>query len=308
MRGGGDPLASSISHPSPRRRPFAPPDRTDRAHTFPRHLLPARPILRVVARVVIAHRIASRRPSSRAPPKDPPPPPRVGAPADAGRFRRCGGTYPDVFAGAGAPPPLVAFASRVARPGAGARADAFAAPAAPAAPPPPVAGVVAVVVVVVALAGGGRSALSGGRSVESAQSLIVRRRVSRVVVVVVDRRSSRARVGRSTGPSSARRGGFFHLQGERAGASFRSTDRPSRSIAVPFLSTGESIDRSIDGVVDRWVDGCVPPSHVWVTIGEYGPERTSMWCVGVCTPRAPRVMFGRSPWRFKRWKGAWMNE
>ena len=260
MRGGGDPLASSISHPSPRRRPFAPPDRTDRAHTFPRHLLPARPILRVVARVVIAHRIASRRPSSRAPPKDPPPPPRVGAPADAGRFRRCGGTYPDVFAGAGAPPPLVAFASRVARPGAGARADAFAAPAAPAAPPPPVAGVVAVVVVVVALAGGGRSALSGGRSVESAQSLIVRRRVSRVVVVVVDRRSSRARVGRSTGPSSVVRAAVFSISrvSERARRFGRPTDPLDRSPFLSFRRANRSIDRSMGSSIDGSM-GVYPP-------------------------------------------------
>jgi len=91
-------------------------------------------------------------------------------------LRRCGGTYPDVFAGAGA----FVVVARVAPPVALALAPpvALALAPIPALAPPP-------------LGGGGRSALSGGRSVESAQSLIdsfvhafVRTFVDRSVVVV----------------------------------------------------------------------------------------------------------------------------
>ena len=110
-----------------------------------------------------------------APPNDPPPP-LEGAFPPAGRLRRCGGTYPDVFAGAGA----FVVVARVAPPVALALAPpvALALAPIPALAPPP-------------LGGGGRSALSGGRSVESAQSLIdsfargfVRTSVDRSVVVV----------------------------------------------------------------------------------------------------------------------------
>lgn len=127
-----------------------------------------------------------------APPNDPPPP-LDGAFPPAGRLRRCGGTYPDVAAGAGA----VVVVARVAPPVALAPAPPVAlAPApAPALAPPP-------------LGGGGRSALSGGRSVESAQSLIdsfarafVRTLVDRSVVDVC-RRSRR--VAPSSSPSRAR--------------------------------------------------------------------------------------------------------
>ena len=121
-------------------------------------------------RIRDASRPSSRRTSERSPP------PLEGAFPPAGRLRRCGGTYPDVFAGAGA----FVVVARVAPPVALALAPpvALALAPAPALAPPP-------------LGGGGRSALSGGRSVESAQSLIdsfargfVRPFVDRSVVVV----------------------------------------------------------------------------------------------------------------------------
>ena len=169
-----------------------------------------------------------------APPNDPPPP-LEGAFPPAGRLRRCGGTYPDVFAGAGA----FVVVARVAPPVALALAPA------PALAPPP-------------LGGGGRSALSGGRSVESAQSLIdsfarafVRTLVDRSVVDVC-RRSRR--VAPSSSPSRARDlrpdacipcGRFDRFDRFESIDSHRFQKRRVKPHAIDARS------------LDRWMDRCV---------------------------------------------------